>query len=126
MPQGPVVGPFDKLIQVGGTTYKLSGQGPSYGNPPTGAGSENGKVLSFNSNSAVTVTIPVGLTMGFQVEFYQAGTGTVTYQGTGGVVINGITNGIGTSSGQYTKDRLQSIDQDVYILTHNTTTTVHS
>ncbi len=123
---GPITGPFDNLIEVDGTAYTLSAQGVAYTNPPTGAGGDNRKELSFTSSSPVTVTIPPGLTLGFRCHFYQSGSGTVTYRGTGGVVINGITNGIGTSTGQYTQDMLQSIGQDVYILAHDTTTTVHS
>lgn len=40
--------------------------------------SDNGSVLTFNSAADVTLTIPTGLPIGYNVSIYQIGTGKVT------------------------------------------------
>lgn len=40
--------------------------------------SDNGAILTFNSGSAVILTIPAGLPVGYNVSVYQIGTGKVT------------------------------------------------
>lgn len=44
--------------------------------------------LVFNTTSDVTLTVPSGLVLGFNVSIYQSGTGTVTVQGSGANVRN--------------------------------------
>lgn len=39
---------------------------------------DNGAILTFNSASAVTITIPTGLPIGYNISVYQIGTGKVT------------------------------------------------
>lgn len=123
MTTGPVVGPFDKLIIVNATAYTLSSQGESYTNPPTGAGSDDGKTLSFGASTLTTITLPPGLTMGFKCELYTQGTGGYTVKAATGVTVNGVSAGAGSSVGRYAMQRLQSVDQDVYVLTNETTVT---
>ncbi len=53
-----------------GTTYTL-------------VNSDNGKQLIFTNAAAVTVTVPTGLTNGFNCELYQQGTGKVTVVASG-------------------------------------------
>ncbi len=49
---------------------------------------DNGKVLTINSLSATTLTIPSGLPIGFNVSVYQIGNGEVTIVGSGTTVKN--------------------------------------
>ena len=49
---------------------------------------DNGAILTFNSSSAVTLTIPAGFPMGYNVSAYQIGTGKVTIAGSGTTVLN--------------------------------------
>ncbi|WP_159086001.1 beta strand repeat-containing protein [Flavobacterium faecale] len=63
---------------------------------------DNGKVFTFNSATAVTLTVPTGLTIGFNVSVYQIGSGNVTVSG-GATILNrlsrfktaGVSAGIG-------------------------------
>ena len=49
--------------------------------------SDNGKVFTFNSTSAITLTVPSGLFVGFNISIYQTNTGKVTISGATGVNI---------------------------------------
>ena len=49
--------------------------------------SDNGAVFTFNSTNDVTLTVPAGLPVGFNVSVYQIGNGKVTIFGSGAVVI---------------------------------------
>ncbi|MCW2119853.1 beta strand repeat-containing protein [Flavobacterium sp. 7A] len=48
---------------------------------------DNGKVFTFNSAAAVTLTVPTGLTIGYNVSIYQTGIGNVTIAG-GATILN--------------------------------------
>jgi len=50
--------------------------------------SDNSNVLTFNSTTPVTLTIPAGFPIGFNVSVYQIGTGKVTIVGSGTTVLN--------------------------------------
>lgn len=50
--------------------------------------SDNGKIVTFNNGSAVTVTAPTTLPVGFHCELVQLGAGLVTIQGDGTMVVN--------------------------------------
>jgi hypothetical protein len=115
MTTGPVVGPFDNLIIIGNATYTLSAQGGAFTNPPVSAGGDNRKVLSFTSSSAVTVTVPPGLTMGFYCDLIESGTGTVTVVAGSGVTIHSFSGSL-AMAGRYATARLYSTDQDIYVL----------
>jgi len=58
-----------------GTTYTLTQN-------------DNGAVITCASGSATTVTIPVGLSKGFNCLIIQIGAGTVTIAGATGVTVN--------------------------------------
>ena len=63
---------------------------------------DDGNVLTFNSNTDVTLTIPLGLETGFNVSLYQIGSGRVTIVGANGVrVLNRLSRfkTAGTNSG---------------------------
>lgn len=48
---------------------------------------DDGNVLTFDSNTGVTLTIPAGLETGFNISLYQIGNGRVTIIGASGVSI---------------------------------------
>ena len=50
--------------------------------------SDNGEVITFNSTTDVTLTIPSGFPVGYNVSVYQTGTGKVTITGSGTTVLN--------------------------------------
>ncbi|MEX6625302.1 hypothetical protein [Tenacibaculum salmonis] len=49
--------------------------------------SDNGNVLTFNSTTDITLTVPTGLPIGYNISIYQIGTGKVTIQG-GATILN--------------------------------------
>lgn len=49
---------------------------------------DNGKILTFNNSSAITVTIPTSLPVGFNCTVIQLGTGQVGFTGASGVTLN--------------------------------------
>lgn len=48
---------------------------------------DNGKIFTFNSTSNITLTVPSGLPIGFNISLYQTNTGQVTIQGASGVTV---------------------------------------
>lgn len=56
--------------------------------------SDNGKFVSVNSSSAVTITVPSGLAVGTQILVGRKGVGTVTVAPATGVTLNGTTTPI--------------------------------
>ena len=48
---------------------------------------DNETIFTFNSSAAITLTIPSGLPVGYNVSVYQTGTGKVTIVGSGGTSI---------------------------------------
>ncbi|WP_026708167.1 hypothetical protein [Flavobacterium frigidarium] len=48
---------------------------------------DNGKVFTFNSGTAMTLTVPTGLPVGFNISIYQTGLGEVTIIG-GATILN--------------------------------------
>jgi hypothetical protein len=83
--------------------------------------SDNGKIIVFTSSSAVTLTIPAGLTDRFTCSLVQYGTGQVTVTAGAGVTLRlrGSTNKTG---GQYAIASLVSVVNDEYILAGDTST----
>ena len=49
---------------------------------------DNNKLFLISSSTAVTVTIPTGLPVGFSCQFIQTGAGVVTLVGASGVTLN--------------------------------------
>lgn len=78
-------------ISGNGTTTTLTNFGAEIntqsGTTYTLASTDNGKIISFTSNSAVTITVPA-LTSGFNCLIVQRGTGQVTLVNGGGIVNN--------------------------------------
>ncbi|MEW7278062.1 hypothetical protein ABW636_05660 [Aquimarina sp. 2201CG1-2-11] len=79
-----------KAYKFNGTEWKELLTAPSVF-PKTGnytlLESDNGNILTFNSTTDVTLTVPSGLTIGYNVSVYQTGTGKVTISGAGGVTV---------------------------------------
>jgi hypothetical protein len=48
---------------------------------------DNGKVFTFSSTTSITLTVPNGLPVGFNISIYQTNTGQVTVKGARGVTI---------------------------------------
>ncbi|MBQ4822265.1 hypothetical protein [Aquimarina sp. MMG016] len=73
-----------------GTTWRKLYFGPLV-NAQTGnytlQASDDGNVLTFTSATDVTLTIPAGLPIGFNVSVYQQGAGQVQVTGGGGVIV---------------------------------------
>jgi hypothetical protein len=82
---------------------------------------DNGKIVVFTSSSAVTLTIPAGLTELFTCSLVQYGTGQVTVAAGTGVTLRlrGSTNKTG---GQYAIASLISVVTNEYILAGDTST----
>ena len=58
--------------------------------------SENGKVVFCNSSGRIDITVPTGLTSGFNAQIVQGGAGRVRFLSASGVTINGYTSGSDT------------------------------
>lgn len=82
---------------------------------------DNGKIIVFTSGSAVTLTIPSGLTERFTCSLIQYGAGQVTVTTGAGATLQlrGSTNKTG---GQYAIASLVSVVVDEYILAGDTST----
>jgi hypothetical protein len=61
---------------------------------------DNGRVITMNNASAITLTIPTGLTAGFNCMIVQYGAGTVTIVGASGVTVVNRSN-YNKTGGQY-------------------------
>jgi hypothetical protein len=88
-----------------------------------GAG-DNGKGISFTSSSAVTVTVPTGLTVGYTVTLIQSGTGTISFSPTptAGSCTPGASScvqspqGFTTSCAQWGSVKLISVATDRFVI----------
>ena len=85
----------------GGTSYILQS-------------SDNGKVLTFNNASSVTLTVPTGLGAGFNCLVVQLGAGTVTPTASGTIINQ--RQGLTKTAGQYSIATLMSYAADTFIL----------
>ncbi len=72
------------VVTVPGTSYTLSSN-------------DNSTILDFTSSSAIALTVPNTLPIGFQVSITQANTGQITITGSGGMVVSNRWNGNRTS-----------------------------
>ncbi len=48
---------------------------------------DNGKIITFNSATDITLTVPTGLPIGYNISIYQTGNGRVTINGAAGVTV---------------------------------------
>lgn len=77
--------------------------------------SDNGKFITFNVNSNLTLTIPPGLPIGFNINILQKGNGVINFQAGSGVTLNN-RGGFYTTIGKFAAVSLISYDNNVYIL----------
>ncbi|MCF6244508.1 MAG: hypothetical protein L3J43_05675 [Sulfurovum sp.] len=77
--------------------------------------SDNGTVLTFNSSADITLTVPSGLPVGYNVSIYQIGTGKVTIAGSGVAVKNRLNRF--KTAGKDAGVGIVSTSTDVYHLT---------
>ena len=89
-----------------GTTYTL-------------AATDNGKVVTLDNGSAITVTIPAGLVAGFNCLLVQKGAGKVTVTKAGGGSLNNRSTQTKTA-GQHAIVTIVHIGSEVYILSGDT------
>ena len=89
-----------------GTTYTL-------------AATDNGKVITLDNGSAITVTIPAGLVDGFNCLLVQKGAGKVTVTKAGGGSLNNRSSQTKTA-GQHAIVTIVHIGGEVYILSGDT------
>jgi len=78
--------------------------------------SDNGKIIVCNNANEITVSLPNGLTSGFNCTLVQSGVGNVRVAVTGTATLYGYTNFNGTA-GQYASINIQPIGTDTYIVT---------
>lgn len=83
-----------------GTTYTL-------------AASDNGKIITLNNSSAITLTIPSGLQVGFNCMIVQLGSGQVTLSSSGVTVTN--RSGFTKTSGQNAIATIISVVSNTFI-----------
>ena len=68
--------------------------------------SDNGKIIEINSASAVNLTVPTGLPVGFQCSVTQLGAGQITFVAGAGMVVRNAYNYAKTAA-QYSKAGLE-------------------
>jgi hypothetical protein len=79
----------------------------------------NGRVIYMTNSSSQTITIPAGLSVGFNCTIIQGGAGTVLVAAGGSVTLNGY-GGLKTLAGQYAAVSILSISSNNYIIYGNT------
>ena len=104
---GNAISNFDASINdQTGTTYTL-------------VAGDNGKVVVLDNASAVTVTVPSGLGVGFNCSFVQKGAGQVSFSASGTTINNRQSHT--KINGQYGVASIIAYATDTYILAGDTT-----
>lgn len=93
-----------QLITESGTSRTLSA-------------TDNGKVIVCSNASAVTITVPAGLAVGFNCTLIQANTGKVTLSPSSTVVDS--YSALLSTMGQYAVISIISVDTDVFVAAGN-------
>ena len=76
---------------------------------------DNGAYLKFTSNSAITITVPKWLGIGFNCVIEQGGTGKITLDADAGVTINSVDGNLSVLNSQFAVASL--IEPEAEILT---------
>ena len=103
-------GASDSIVRSFGPSRQISTESTT---ARTLSDSDNGKVIVCSNSSAVTITLPTGLTSGFSCTVVQNGTGTVKVEG--GAAISAINN-INATVGQYGHLNIIPIGSDAYLI----------
>jgi len=80
--------------------------------------SDNGKIIVCNNTALVTVTVPTGLTSGFNCKVIQEGTGKVKISEASGVTIS-LISGYNTTTAQYAVIDVINYASEKYVLDSN-------
>jgi hypothetical protein len=98
---------------VSAAAYALSSSGinAQTGTAYTLTAADNGKVITMNNASSITVTVPSGLGAGYSVTVIQLGTGKVTFSASGTTI---------NSFGSYTKTAGQHASASLVAYVANT------
>lgn len=80
--------------------------------------SDNGKTITLDNSSSITVSIPNGLPVGFNASFIQLGTGQVSFFAIGTALLNSDGSKYKIST-QYSMATVVSYAQDEYVLAGN-------
>lgn len=103
---GNAISGFDASInEQTGTTYTL-------------VAGDNGKVIKFTNGSAITVTLPSGLGLGFNCSVIQYGAGQITFSTSSSTLYNRQSHT--KTAGQYAVTGLISCVADVFVLAGDT------
>jgi hypothetical protein len=89
------------IVKVAGTSYTLTAN-------------DNGRIIDFSSNTAITLTVPNTLPTGFQVSITQAGTGQISIVGSGGMNVHNRW-GASKTSGQWSKAGIEVRDVNIAV-----------
>jgi hypothetical protein len=88
-------------------------------NPQSGSyiltSSDNGKVITMNASSGITLTVPTGLQIGHTTTVIRLGTGNVGISAASGVIINSFQNQVNIA-GQHAAVSLISYTTDTFNL----------
>lgn len=81
--------------------------------------SDRGKWITSSNGSAVTITVPTGLGVGFDCVIQQIGAGAVTISAASGVTVNNVDSHTGIS-GQYGIITLFAYAANTFVMSGNT------
>lgn len=120
-----VIGTAGKGIEastgyVNASAYKLAAAGiiTESGTSRTLSDADNGKVIYCTSGSAVTISCPDGLDVGFSTTIIQAGAGKVTLAASGTATLNSY-SGLLSTMGQWAAVSVISPASDAFVATGN-------
>jgi len=99
------------------TGYRISSSpfNTQTGTTYTFVAADNGKIVTFNNGSTITVTVPTGLPVGFNCTGIQLGAGQVGFTAASGVTLNAYASGL-KIAGQHGSAALISYTSNVYNL----------
>lgn len=97
-----VNGPRGGLVTISATAYQIRA-------------SDNNLNLCFTPNTAVTVTVPQGLPVGFSVTLTQQGTGTVTVAPGSAITLENLYGQLSTA-GQWGRLSILCYDKDSFVI----------
>jgi hypothetical protein len=99
------------------TGYRISSSpfNTQTGTTYTFVAADNGKIVTFNNGSTITVTVPTGLPVGFNCTGIQLGAGQIGFTAASGVTLNAYASGL-KIAGQHGSAALISYTSNVYNL----------
>lgn len=89
------------------------------GTSPTLREAHNGKTITMNNASSITLTVPAGLSLNFTCTLVQLGAGQVTISAGSGVTLRSYNSQL-KLTGQYAVGGLYGYDTDTFVVGGNT------